>query len=192
MMTLEKFRATRQPIDDIGEVCSAEFYDEAGAVVKRAGFIYDSDCYIEKNDDGTLLLQLYREGYVAPLDRIDELELRLYEWALTERLWEDYDAEEATAILMGVEFAERLERAIGYENFAAMREANAAEPNDNVCHSHDYCDANVIMDEAVTTVMRRNGIPVDEIDWTMKGDERIGLMNRAWAAARPLLWRTAS
>jgi len=61
------------------------------------------------------------------------------------------------------------------EEFEEMRQRNQAEPNASICHSHDFCDANMAMDEA----MRLNGQEVD-----LGGDrENWSTWNAAWAIA---------
>lgn len=58
----------------------------------------------------------------------------------------------------------------------AVARRNAAEPDPNVCHSHDFCDANMAMDEAFTIVLRRHARPVEEAD--------AELWNEAWNLAK--------
>lgn len=72
-------------------------------------------------------------------------------------------------------FATKLQAEIGADNYAKMIELNAvAEPG--VCHSHDFCDANMVMHEAYTEVM---GFEPD-----FDNDEWIDTFNAAWDAFR--------
>ena len=60
--------------------------------------------------------------------------------------------------------------------------ANAASGYDAlVCASHDYCDANMAMLEAVSNA---TGIPVDDIDVDVSDARFCELLNEAWAIAK--------
>ena len=60
--------------------------------------------------------------------------------------------------------------------------ANAANGYDAlVCASHDYCDANMAMLEAVSNA---TGIGVDDIDVDISDVRFCGLLNQAWAIAK--------
>lgn len=59
--------------------------------------------------------------------------------------------EEAVKAL-AVGFAKGLRRTIGHEVADVVRR-NAAETDPGVCHSHDFCDANVVMDRAYKRVL---------------------------------------
>ncbi len=49
-------------------------------------------------------------------------------------------------------FAQLLLEEIGLINMRETDARNTAEPSPGVCHSHDFCDANMVMDEAFTEV----------------------------------------
>jgi hypothetical protein len=72
-------------------------------------------------------------------------------------------------------FVSGLHDAIGAENFAEMVARNAAEPRADVCHSHDFCDANMHAADAC-----------GESECT---DAAIDAMTAAWTAAAPMLGR---
>lgn len=60
-----------------------------------------------------------------------------------------------------------------------MREViarNRAEPNPSICHSHDFCDANMAMLEAWE--------PAIGPDIDVHSDEGIALWNAAWSRAK--------
>jgi hypothetical protein len=61
------------------------------------------------------------------------------------------------------------------EQWDEMRRRNAASTDSNVCASHDFCDANVVMAEAVRMVIGR------EVDHMNEADTAI--WNRAWKLA---------
>lgn len=54
-----------------------------------------------------------------------------------------------------VEFCRALREEIGDEEYAEVLALNAQETDPNVCHSHDYCDANMVM---LATVQRVYGL----------------------------------
>lgn len=76
-----------------------------------------------------------------------------------------------TAEAIGDKFAAVLAEWLSPEHLARVRELNRAEQNPGVCHSHDYCDANMAMLEAFESF----GIEVDVQD-----DEQRALWGRAW------------
>jgi hypothetical protein len=60
--------------------------------------------------------------------------------------------------------------------------ANAASGYDvSICASHDYCDANMAMLEAVSNAI---GIPVDDIDIDVSDPRFCEMVNAAWAIAK--------
>lgn len=70
-------------------------------------------------------------------------------------------------------FSELLSHEIGDDNLATVVERNSAEENKNVCHSHDFTDANMIMHQAFVDVYERMPTPEDEAD-----------INEAWNEAK--------
>lgn len=57
--------------------------------------------------------------------------------------------DEQLAMALGQRFATKLREAIGAKNFRAMQKRNAKETSQGICHSHDFCDANMVMLEAM-------------------------------------------
>jgi hypothetical protein len=75
-------------------------------------------------------------------------------------------------------FVRALRCEIGSQSFDEMRALNHAAPfGPNVCHSHDYCDANSVMIDALNVIH-----PRDELS-----DDDFSFMERAWNMARPIL-----
>jgi|SRR5215467_2903131 len=72
-----------------------------------------------------------------------------------------------------------------------MASRNAAEPDGaSVCHSHDFCDANMAMHEAFTEVMGREPFLLDDGDDPVRvaqHDADIEMFNAAWEQAKPRL-----
>jgi hypothetical protein len=61
------------------------------------------------------------------------------------------------------------------EQLSDVRARNAAETNPSICHSHDYCDANQVMIDALQSV----GYP-----YSMDDDALFALECDAWELAR--------
>lgn len=75
------------------------------------------------------------------------------------------------------EFNRLLRDAIGGDNFDAVCQLNAKETDPNVCHSHDFCDANEVMLAAYQATVG----PMD-----LQSDTHRALWNAAWATAKAL------
>lgn len=71
----------------------------------------------------------------------------------------------------------------GAKFFAEIDTLNAAEQDKNVCHSHDHCDANVVMEWALAALLEMS---IERFEEGVFGeDEREAnrlqsLFNRAW------------
>lgn len=76
------------------------------------------------------------------------------------------------------------------EHMEEVRSRNAAN-NDNCCATHDFCDANMAMDEAFQKVMCREFVFWnDEIPETQKQNESdTDLINSAWDIAKAKEYR---
>ena len=48
------------------------------------------------------------------------------------------------------QFVQYLFEDLGYETLKLIAEKNANESDSSICHSHDYCDANMTMDRALS------------------------------------------
>lgn len=95
-----------------------------------------------------------------------------------------------TPTALAAEFVTTLKSWLTPVEFLQMRFRNAREESDLVCHSHDYCDANMAMDEA----MRKLGLAEQlDSDSERLGDENAltDLWNSAWEKAMPALGRGA-
>jgi hypothetical protein len=75
---------------------------------------------------------------------------------------------------LAAEFVEQLRAELPPARFAEMQNLNATA-DDGVCHSHDYCDSNVLMMEAFEQVVGR------EID--LQSDDDRALWSAAWRYA---------
>jgi hypothetical protein len=64
------------------------------------------------------------------------------------------------------------------EQFATMQRRNKEETDSRICHSHDFCDANMAMLDA----LNEHGIDVDA-----DNEDHTALWNKVWEAAKPQL-----
>jgi predicted metalloendopeptidase len=71
------------------------------------------------------------------------------------------------------------------EKLAEIDKLNSEESNPDVCHSHDFCDANVFMLAAVNATL---GLPDDEYD--SDNQEQNDLFNAAWSEAKRIGFST--
>lgn len=77
-------------------------------------------------------------------------------------------------------FARKLREALCADEFAEMRRRNATEQYENACASHDFIDANVVMDEAHKEVFGRSAL-----DGSDAQQERAqAVWNAAWDIAK--------
>lgn len=183
-MTFERFLTYRKISENLTEIAAGELYDDAGNIIPGRGFVYDEGCYIETLPSGELMLILHKDDWRVTPDRLAELELRLYEWAS----WEVYgdgeiDIEDKRVVNIAVMFANKLREQLGHEKFEEMRAKNAVNGEPNTCHSHDYCDANMVMADAIAEVDKLMPTDAEPDDL----DRLIELSNKAHALAAPLL-----
>jgi hypothetical protein len=81
--------------------------------------------------------------------------------------------------ILALEFSSSLRALLSTEEMQLVIERNAAETDPNICHSHDFCDANVVL----LDVFRAHGMdPADE-----GGMEKWGsLWDQTWTMAKGL------
>lgn len=198
---LAEFIATRRTSADLGKEPNMSpewFLDHDGNERAAAGLVYDGDAYIEGDAAEGYTLTIYNESFHLPADRLPELEIRLYQWAVDE--CGERETEDAETATLAVKFADLLPQYMGAQQFAQMRALNAAEQNPNVCHSHDFCDANEVMAIAFALMFDRDPALMDDVDddAARSGDpdelaaqraaeDDAELMAAAWNFARPLL-----
>lgn len=84
---------------------------------------------------------------------------------------------DSTLALLAGAFVTRLRQETTPEQFAEIIRRNAAEPNEDVCHSHDFVDANMTMLMAWQATF--GGAEFD-----MNSDDHIGVWNHAWQIAK--------
>jgi hypothetical protein len=94
-------------------------------------------------------------------------------------------------LAIALRFTQLLRYELSGREFAELVALNKAEPSLGVCHSHDYIDANTVMEEAFRDVMGRgpftpSGVEADDADpaGAMLLASDTALFNNAWALAR--------
>lgn len=99
-------------------------------------------------------------------------------WIRTDCLASDVEIR-GTVELVAKAFADLLREELGDEQFEEMRQRNVEESSPNICHSHDFCDANMVMIDALC-----------EADFGHQDDcdARIDMMAEAWNYARIEGW----
>jgi hypothetical protein len=75
-------------------------------------------------------------------------------------------------------FSRLLHGDLGPTKMAVVLERNRAEESKGVCHSHDFCDANMTMLDA----MKEHGLMQDE--GVSLGDQDTDTWNEAWDIAK--------
>lgn len=77
--SLAEFIASRRKVENVNEAIDAG--DDA---IAQPGFIYADSFYLLLDEDGTVRLQLPQSEETAPLDEIEGLESKLYDYAVAE------------------------------------------------------------------------------------------------------------
>jgi hypothetical protein len=78
-------------------------------------------------------------------------------------------------------FSEILQKEIGDDNIQQAAKLNLKEKSSGICHSHDYCDANMVMAEAMDKVLGVN-MEKDYPDM-IQNETIVGIWNAAWSEA---------
>lgn len=86
------------------------------------------------------------------------------------------------------EFSRQLRDSLLEHEMSQVISLNDSEEDKDCCHSHDFCDANMVMDEAFNTVFNRSCIfPSDVEKNPQLADQEIAdldLWNKAWSMAK--------
>ena len=77
--------------------------------------------------------------------------------------------------LLSIAFSAGLKRELRDDQLIKMIALNREEADDKICHSHDFCDPNVIMMEAFKECFQRS------LDLT--DPDQMDLVNKAWERA---------
>lgn len=81
-------------------------------------------------------------------------------------------------------FGEQVQETLSRDEFRQVIDRNKGEPERSpICHSHDFCDANMSMHDAFVATFGRNPLDTPSADNIMSdADEQ--LWNDAWAIAK--------
>jgi len=117
---------------------------------------------------------------VAPYSHL----LRCARKAAVEAVQGGHVKQVAVPALLAEQFVHRLGQAIGRAKLLEVCALNDAETSEGVCHSHDFCDANMVMDQACDDL----GIAARPYDEDEAVRERAtDLWNKAWDLAKASL-----
>lgn len=100
----------------------------------------------------------------------DDIENKLKEWK----------GQTAVHEKLAKKFAELLLKEIGPEDFKKVVELNKDEKDENICHSHDFCDANMIMDAA----FKANGVDMSKYHGSLFNPDFVDTWNASWDLAK--------
>lgn len=165
-MTFAQFQASREWCDDLTD-CPYYWADKADGPCP--GYAYDEgSAFIDRLPSGEYQLVIYDMDEVS--DDLAELEAKLYRYGVDESWFSE------GARLDAPDTPERLAKRFSYvlrgwlssDEIAEVIERNkTAKPN--VCHSHDFCDANMVMADAWRQVIGGEIDADDEAQATLWG-----------------------
>ena len=95
--------------------------------------------------------------------------------------------DEFNVLRLAHEFASELKKSIGEKKMAALKAANQKLKNPEMCCSHDYCDANMVMADAFKGVFGREPLlaPADESNAAQAAFEAdLKMIYVAWKCAK--------
>lgn len=81
-------------------------------------------------------------------------------------------------------FCEEINDRLDVLTLSGVVARNRAEKNPHICHTHDFCDANQLMIDALMAL----GMPEDAFD--PQSEEQTHLINEAWTLAKLVEFRT--
>lgn len=157
--------------------------DETGWKV----LITDSEGFSHESEDGKWIVGAHHESgeFVERCVEADSIAAAIaaadaFDVVLSGKIAEP-DATITDKIRLAREFGTLIQEELSTVRFRAMVDRNKAEDADsNVCHSHDYCDANMTMLQAFQNVFQRE--PAFLNDSTTEAD--LALWNEAWQIAK--------
>lgn len=86
---------------------------------------------------------------------------------------------------VAIRFSANLRKAIGEGNLETVIRRNTEEPEGSgVCHSHDFCDANIFMSAAFCEMLGADDPDDDGFLLVMGSKSMVRAWNDAWAMAR--------
>lgn len=101
------------------------------------------------------------------------------------QIWagDDWPRAELTmrALPVALAFSRNLRAELTPDQMAQILARNAGEASPIVCHSHDFCDANMPMHDAFVQVMGHDPLPDDDSGMS---DDSVAVWNQAWELAK--------
>lgn len=167
MYTFEEFRETAVEVSDLGAKTGNSLHDGV------AGIVYHDEegCAIGQIEvDGDMYRVHAERAEIATVDRAEAERWLWIHWSSHEISDPDNEAAYELANM----FSELLRAALS-GNLEEVVHRNRAETNPNICHSHDFCDANQVMLDAYVEVYG------NEPD--MRSDD-VEVMGYAWDEAK--------
>jgi hypothetical protein len=82
------------------------------------------------------------------------------------------------------EFSKVLHSWLSKEEMALVVARNAAQTDALICHSHDFCDANMAMAEAFSNLGLKTAADLSEGGENPEWDASVSLWNEAWGIAK--------
>jgi hypothetical protein len=115
---------------------------------------------------------------------LEPIERRLYDYAVKQELGGAHKPVPGTPFAdltpeaMAKKFVEVLQQWLSVEELIEADDLNRVEPSPNVCHSHDHCDANMAMVEAIELLTGR------EYHFDPNDEPFMRVWNKAWDLAK--------
>jgi hypothetical protein len=92
--------------------------------------------------------------------------------------------ETLTPQILAAKFAELLHEQLGRGEMAKVIARNRREPSESVCHSHDFLDANMVMDDAFLQILGYSACDTGGEGIGCMSDKCMELWNAAWTIAK--------
>ena len=123
------------------------------------------------------------DAHVFTGDQLHDVEMRAkFQWYLDRWQREMRALDNDIVDQLTEQFVTVLKEWTTPEDFAEMQRLNAAETNPSICHSHDFCDANMAMYEAFTTLGFTATCDVEAVESSEYAASQ-ALWNAAWLIA---------
>lgn len=127
------------------------------------------------------------DAHVFTGDQLHDVEMRAkFQWYLDRWQREMRALDNDIVDQLTEQFVTVLKEWTTPEDFAEMQRLNAAETNPSICHSHDFCDANMAMLEAFEMMGVTSSVDYEDA-YSVEAEHARCLWNAAWALAKPQL-----
>lgn len=109
--------------------------------------------------------------------------LHTYNEGIGETIAESDDCRDIETAILARAFGRQLQKDLTPLEFAEVNARNAAETDSAICHSHDFCDASMVMLAAFKGTFDRSPVFLNGSD-TVESEADIALWGSAWNAAK--------